>query len=406
MSHIGDLLGFFKGTLINFVAKHKAKTPSWHLPNVIMFKKTIHARYQTAFIKPVIKGQDVAFLSDTSGRDSPIPKCVMYTHRNIVASVMQLSAWFNPLFLEKLEGTYLVMMPMYFPSLLMTCTEMARRGYASSLITNPRDIPGIIHEFKNHIYFATLCISRLLKALLLQEELKKIDFSNLKFTGGWGRFFGIDILRWKTITGNLIMSGYGSREVQIASINPYSFKDMNNKVGIPLPSIEVKICNENGKELPNEARGELWVRGPQVSIGYWKNPELTKTVFTDDGWFKTGDIMTMDSDGFLGFIDRKSDVIITAVEPVYPSDIEVVIAFMEGIQEVAVSSQHSKQLGQIIKAFIVKNNPEVTAEDVKTHCRKYLLDHQIPQEVEFREQLPKTDMGYLFRRLLREEAET
>jgi long-chain acyl-CoA synthetase len=406
VSHIGDLLGFFKGPLINFVAKHKAKTPLWHLPNVIPFKETIKERYQKIFIKPPIEAQDPAFLDYTSGRDSPIPKCVIYTHRSIVASVMQLSAWFAPLFQEKLQGTYLVMMPIYLTTYLMASIEISRRGYASSLITNPLSIPGIINEIKNHDYFGTLCISRLLKALLLHEELKKVDFSNLKFTGGWGGFFGIDILRWKTITGTLIMSGYGGREIHIGSINPYTLKTFNNKVGLPLPSIEIKICDENGNELPHDSRGELWIRGPQVISGYWKNTELTKTVFTDDGWFKTGDIMTLDGEGFLGFIDRKSDVIMTAVEPVYPSDIEVVIAFLEGVQEVAVTSQNSKQHGQIIKAFIVKNKPELSAEAVKSHCRKYLLEHQIPQEVEFREQLPKTDLGYLFRRLLREEGET
>lgn len=405
VSDIGDLLGFFKGPLINFVAKHKAKTPSWRLLNVTMLKETIKARYQKVFIKPVIETHDLAFLSHTSARDSPIPKCVMHTHRNIVAQVMQLDAWFSPLFLDKIEGMYLVMMPMYHPSNLLICAGMARRGYASSLITNPRDIPGIINELKNHTYFATLCINRLLKALLLNEEIKKVDFSNLKFTAGWGGFFGIDIIQWKALTGQTITQGYGGREVQITLVSPYSLKEINSKVGIPLPSTEAKICDENGNELPLDNRGELWVRGPQVMKGYWRNPELTKATLTNDGWCRTGDIMTMDSEGFLRFIDRKTDVIMTPVEAVYPSDIEAVIAFLEGIQEVVVTSQNSKQHGQIIKAFIVKNKPEVTAEAVKTHCRKYLLEHQIPQEVEFREQLPKTDLGYLFRRLLREEGD-
>lgn len=403
VSHLGDLLGLFKGPLYTYVAKRKAKTPPYQLPNVTPFKKTILKKYQNAFTKPVLELENIAYLSYTSGRDET-PKCVIYSHRNLVALVMQLSTWFIPFFKSEHKGMYLVMMPMYHPTNLLACFVLLRGGYASDLITNPRDISGMIHQLQNHTYVGTLCISRLLKALLLNDEIKKVDFSSFKFTGGWGGFWGIDIIRWKTLTGTLIMSGYGSREIQIGSINPYSQKTINNKVGIPLPSVDVKLCDENGNEVLPNTRGELWVRGPQVMKGYWNKPDLTKACITDDGWYKTGDIMTIDNDGYLGFIDRKCDVIMTTVGPVYPSDIEVVIAFMKGIQEVVVTGLNSKEGKYIIKAFIVKTENEVTAEAVIEHCKKYLLTHQLPHEVEFREELPKTDMGYLFRRRLREES--
>lgn len=411
VSQIGDLLGYFKGRLINFVAKHKAKTPAWHLPNAIQFNKTIEGHFQKAFIKPVIEPHDIAFLSHTNGRDAPIPKCIIYTHRNVIAQHMQLSAWFGPFLNKPHQGSFLIMMPLYHLVILLSCTVVSCKGFASSLVTNPRDIRGIINNLASHLYFGTMCISRLLKALLLDDELRKVDFSSFEVICGWGGFFSIDMIRWKSLTGLLIMEGYGTREIQVALLSPFSVKNFNNKIGLPLPSTEAKICDETGKELPINTRGELWIRGPQVMKGYWKNPELTKTALTDDGWFRTDDIMAMDAEGYFSFIDRKTDVIMTSTGPVYPSDIEVVIAFMSGIQEVAVTAFHSKQHGNIIKAFIVKSNnaiegkSEVTVESITAHCEKYLLPNQVPAKIEFRSELPKTDMGYLFRRLLREESE-
>lgn len=409
VAQIGDLLGFFKGNVINIIAKHKSKTANWHLPNAIRFNKTIQAHFQKVYVKPQIDAHDIAFLSHTNGRDAPLPKCVVYTHRNVVAQYLQLSSWFNPFFETPHEGAFLAMMPMYHLAIIISSLVACGKGYPCSLTTNARDIPAIIEDLANHKYFGTMCISRLLKALLLNDELRKVDFSNFEFIAGWGGFFSIDMIRWKSLTGRLIMEGYGTREIQVSALNPFSIKNFNNKIGLPLPSTEAKICDELGNELPINTRGELWIRGPQVMKEYWKNPELTKATLTEDAWFRTDDIMTMDDEGYLSFVDRKADVIMTPSGPVYPSDIEVVIAFMEGIQEVAVTAFHSKQLGKIIKAFIVKSAPinenQITSEDVKVHCIKYLLPNQVPDEVEFRTELPKTDMGYLFRRLLREESE-
>jgi long-chain acyl-CoA synthetase len=404
VSHLGDLLGFFKGPFVNFIAKRKLMTPRWNLPNTILFKKTILAKYYKVFSKPAIESQDIAFLSHTSGRDGPLPKCVMLTHRNLVATVLQIKAHFTPFFESRNQGGFLVILPLYHPSNFLFSMTMLCEGYASSLITNPRDIRSIINDMKTHAYFGTLCISRLLKALLLDEEIKNANFSNFQFIAGWGGFFGIDLFRLKTLTGITLMDGYGNRESQICAGNPYSIKTLNTKIGLPLSSVEAKICDVNGKELPANARGELWIRGPQVMKGYWKDPELTQSVLTEDGWFKTGDIMTIDDNGFLSFIDRKTDLIMTAIGPVYPSDIESVIALIEGIQEVMVVGLNSNHLDEkTIKAFIVKNDNAITAGAVIAHCIKYLLKHQIPHEVEFRDELPKTDIGYAFRRLLREE---
>lgn len=407
VSHLGDLLGFFKGRFVNFMASRKSAIPRWNLPNTILFKKAIHAKYYKVFKKPSIESQDVAFLSFTSGRDGPLPKCVMLTHRNLIATVFQIKAFFTPFFKSRNKGNFLVILPLFHPSNFLFSITMLREGYASSLITNPRDIRGIINDIKTHAYFGTLCISRLLKALLWDEEIKNTDFSNFEFISGWGGFFGVDLFRLKTLTGITLMDGYGNRESQICAGNPYSMKSLNSKIGLPLSSVEAKICDENGKELPPNTRGELWIRGPQVMKGYWKNPELTKSALTDDGWFKTGDIMTIDDKGFLSFIDRKTDVIMTADEPVYPNDIESIIALMEEVQEVMVVGLNSNQHDEkIIKAFIVRNDNSITPDAVKAHCIKYLFKHQIPHEVEFRDELPKTDIGYAFRRLLREENDT
>lgn len=405
VSHMGDLLGFFKGSLTNFTAKYKAKTLNWDLPNVIMFKETIKMNFKDLFIQPDIVPEDPAFLQQSSGRDGPIPKCVIFSHRNMISQILQITSWLTGFWKGKHNNGFLSLMPLYHHATLTPCICCSLQGYANVLVTNPLDIPGMINELEHNEYFGTICISSLIRNLMLNDKINEIDFTNFELTGGWGGFYGIDIIRWKTLTDSMIIEGYGSVEAPISTINPITLNQFNTKVGLPLPSVEIKICDDEGKELPIDTRGELWIRGPHVTKGYWNNPDLTTKSFTEDGWFRTGDIVTIDHDGFLGFVDRKSDVIMTTAGPVYPSDIEVVIAFMKGVQEVVIASQKSKEQGTIIKAFVVRSNTSLTIEDIKKHCQKYLLEHQVPHEIEFRETLPKTELGYHFRRVLREESE-
>jgi long-chain acyl-CoA synthetase len=402
VSRIGDLLGFFKGPLINLIAKHKVKTPSWHLPKVINFKETIQAKYQKTFIKPLIEPQDLAFLSYTSGRDGPIPKCAMFTHRNMVSQILQVNAWLNPYWKTDRKGLFLCMMPFYHTSIVLVTLCITLRGLPTMLGINSLDTPDLIKEFKKNIYFATVSINSLIRALLQDENIKKVDFSNLTLTGGWGGFTGMDIVQWKGMTGNMIIEGYGSLEAPVSLINPILLDRFNAKIGLPLPSVEIKICDDDGNELPIDTPGNLWIRGPHVMKGYWRNPELTNAYLTYDGWFNTGDVMTLDHDGFLAFVDRRTDVIMTPSGPVYPSEIEVVIALIKSVQEVAIASQTIKSGEQIIKAFIVRKNNNLTINEVKTHCQKYLVDYQVPQEIEFRDTLPKTDMGDIRRQSLRD----
>lgn len=402
VSQIGDLLGFFKGPIINLIAKHKAKTPSWHLPKVINFKETIQAKYQKTFIKPLIEPQDVAFLSYTSGRDAPLPKCAMFTHRNMVSQILQVNVWLNAYWKTDPKGAYLCIMPFYHTSIVLVTLSITLQGFPTMLAINPLDIPGLIAEFKKNIYFATVSINSLIRGLLADEAIKEVDFSNLTLSGGWGGFTGMDIVQWKGMTGNMIIEGYGSLEAPVSSINPILLDRFNAKIGLPLPSVEIKICDDDGNELPIDTPGNLWVRGPHVMKGYWRNPELTKANLTYDGWFNTGDVMTLDHDGFLAFVDRRTDVIMTPSGPVYPSEIEVVIAFIKSVQEVAIASQTTKNGEQIIKAFIVRKDNNLTINEVKTHCQKYLVDYQVPQEIEFRDTLPRTDIGDICRRSLRD----
>lgn len=405
VSQIGDLLGFIKGPVINFIAKLKTKTPSWNLPHSTSFKESIQEKHYKAFIKPIIEPQDIAFLSYTSGRDAPLPKCVMFTHRNMVSQILQVNSWLNPYWKTDPKGVFLCMMPFYHTSIVLVTLSVTLQGFPTMLAINSLDIPSLIKEFKKNIYFATISINSLIRALLENENIKKVDFSNLTLTGGWGGFTGMDVVQWKGMTGNMIVEGYGSLEAPVSSINPILIDRFNTKIGLPLPSVEIKICDDDGNELPIDTPGNLWVRGPHVMKGYWKNSELTKANLTSDGWFNTGDVMTLDHEGFLGFVDRKSDVIITPSGPVYPSEVEVVIGFIKNVREVAIASQITKNGDQIIKAFIVRKDNNLTINEVKTHCQKYLVDYQVPHEIEFRDTLPKTDMGDIRRRTLREESQ-
>jgi long-chain acyl-CoA synthetase len=407
VSHIGDLLGVPKGSLINFVANYKAKTPAWHLPNAIDFKKTIQKKYQSLFVKANIEPDDIAFLSYTSKRDASVAKCAMLTHRNSIAQILQVDAWTffytNQVINVAEKNPFFCMMPLYYSTLVLVTLSFSLRGLPTILALNPLDIPSLVSELKKIPVFGILGIHSLIRALVEDGKIKEADFSNLRLSAGWGGFFGLDMLRWKMLTGSTLVEGYGSAEAPILFINPFSLKRYNAKIGLPLPSTEAKICDDNGNELPLNMRGELWVRGPQVMKGYWKKPELTQATITNDGWLKTGDIMTVNEEGYFAFVDRKTDVIITDAGPIYPCDIEVVIAFMRGIKEVNVASSKTKENKTIIKAFVVKNQADITEEMILLHCETYLLPEQVPNEIEFREALPKTDMGYTFRRLLREE---
>jgi long-chain acyl-CoA synthetase len=355
-----------------------------------------------------VTGDDIAFLQYTGGTTGGL-KGAMLTHRNMVANVMQADAWIIPfLQRESHEGGIITALPLYHIfSLLANCLVFLRVGIANILITNPRDIAGFVKELKRQPFCVMTGVNTLFNALLHNDEFCHLDFSNFKFTLGGGMAVQRAVAqRWKEVTGVPLIEAYGLTETCPAvAINPTSVKEYNGSIGLPIPSTEVKICDENGNELPLGESGELCVRGPQVMKGYWNKPQVTAEVLSEDGWLRTGDVATMDEEGFLRIVDRKKDIIIVSGFNVYPNEVEDVIAQMRGVREVAVIGVKSEAHGEIVKAFIVRKDPALTPEAVIAYCHKELTGYKVPKEIEFRLELPKTNVGKVLRRALREEEE-
>lgn len=406
ITEIGDLLGTVKGTLVNFVVKHvKKMVPKWDIPGAVSFNSTIKSCYQKAFNRTTIQSDDIAYLQYTGGTTGGV-KGAMLTHRNMVSNLLQASTWINDFFQQKIEGGIITALPLYHIfSLTANCLVFLRMGILNILITNPRDIPGFVKELKRQPFAVMTGVNTLFNALLHNQEFRNLDFSKFKFTLGGGMAVQRSVAeKWKEVTGVTLLEAYGLTETSpAATINPLSLKKFNGSIGLPLPSTEVKVCDEQGNELPLGEAGELNIRGPQVMKGYWHQPEMTKDVLSPDGWLRTGDIATIDSEGFVRLVDRKKDIIIVSGFNVYPNEVEDVIAGIKGVREVAVIGVKSEEHGEIVKAFIVRSDPTLTAEEIISQCHKGLTNYKVPREIEFRTELPKTNVGKVLRRALREE---
>jgi long-chain acyl-CoA synthetase len=405
VTEIGDLLGGLKGLLVNLVVKYvKKMVPDWNIPDAHFFKNIIHAD-ATGFNEVEVKGEDIAFLQYTGGTTGGL-KAAMLTHRNMVANVLQASAWVSQFLHKELHGGIITALPLYHIfSLTANCLVFLRAGLSNILITNPRDIAGFVKELKRQPFCVMTGVNTLFNALLHNDEFCHLDFSNFKFTLGGGMAVQRAVAqRWKEVTGTPLIEAYGLTETCPAvTINPMSLKEYNGTIGLPIPSTDVKICDEEGNELPCGESGELCVQGPQVMKGYWNKPEKTKEVLSDDGWLRTGDIAKIDHEGFVSIVDRKKDIIIVSGFNVYPNEVEDVIAEMKGVREVAVIGVKSEAHGEIVKAFIVRKDPALTPEDIIKHCHTELTGYKVPKEIEFRTELPKTNVGKVLRRALREE---
>jgi long-chain acyl-CoA synthetase len=404
-TRIGDFILFPKSALVNFVVKHvKHMVPSYHLPDTIDFKKALKCGAQLAFKPPAINRKDIAFLQYTAGTTG-VAKGVILTHGNIVANLQQASAWVAP-YTEEGKEIIITPLPLYHIfSLTANCLLYMKIGGLIYLITNPRDFKGFVNELKHVRFTAITGVNTLFNALLNTPGISDVDFSSLKIALGGGMPVQRTVAqRWKKLTGTTLIEAYGLTETSPgACINPIDLEEYNGSVGLPLPSTECCIQNEDGEALPNGDMGEICVRGPQVMQGYLNRPEQTAKVLTADGWFHTGDIGVMDKKGFISILERKDDMINVSGFNVYPSEIEEVVTELPGVLEVAVVGVPDKKSGQAIKLFVVTKEPALTEETLQEFCRQRLTGYKVPHYIEFRDELPKSHIGKILRRVLREE---
>lgn len=406
VTQLGDLIPSPKGAIVNFVVKYiKKMVPHWHIPAAIGFKTALKNGKDKTLAPVKLTGDDIAFLQYTGGTTG-VAKGAILTHRNMVANLLQAGAWISSICKEGAE-TVITALPLYHIfSLTANCLTFMKIGALNVLITNPRDLPLFIADLKKYKFTAFTGVNTLFNALLNHPELAKVDFSHLKLTLGGGMTVQkIVAERWKEATGCALLEAYGLTETSPAvCINPFNLQEYNGSIGLPIPSTIVSIRDDEGNELSVNEPGELCVKGPQVMRGYWNNEAETKKVFTADGWLKTGDVATIDENGFVRIVDRKKDMIIVSGFNVYPNEIEAVIASHPGVLEAAVIGYPDTVTGEVIKAFIVRKDPLLTPDAIKAYCRQHLTGYKIPKIIEFRNELPKTNVGKILRRALRDEA--
>ncbi len=402
-TQLGDQLSFPKSLIVNLVVKYvKKMVPSFSLPNSVTFKQALAIGSQQTFTDVPTGHDDIAFLQYTGGTTG-VAKGAMLTHRNMVANMQQASEWIKEL-IEEGKETIITALPLYHIfSLTANCLTFLKFGAENYLITNPRDMPGFVKELQNTRFSVITGVNTLFNGLMNTPGFEKIDFSHLKITLGGGMAVQRAVAeRWQAKTQSPLLEAYGLTETSPAvCINPLNAKQYNGSIGLPISSTQVSIQNEKDEILPQGEKGELCVKGPQVMRGYWQQEEETANCIKD-GWLHTGDIATMDSDGFFYIVDRKKDMILVSGFNVFPNEVESVIASHEDVLEVGVVGVADEKCGEIVKAVIVKKNDKVTAEDIKALCKEQLTAYKVPKIIEFRQELPKTNVGKILRRELRD----
>jgi long-chain acyl-CoA synthetase len=408
VASMGDLLGF-KGVIVNLVVRRvKKMVPAFSLPGAVNFNDALASGRGMTFKKPAIGPDDTAFLQYTGGTTG-VSKGATLLHRNIVANVLQNDAWLQPaLALEPKVDQILVVcaLPLYHIFALTACYLLAvRAGGCNLLIPNPRDIAGFIKELMKYQVNSFPAVNTLYNGLMHHPDFKKVDFSKLKISNGGGMAVQRPVAeQWQKLTGCGIAEGYGLSETSpTLTCNLATATGFNGSIGIPVSSTYISIRDDDGNEVPLGEAGEICAKGPQVMVGYWNRPDETARVMTADGYFRTGDIGVMGPDGYIKIVDRKKDMILVSGFNVYPNEIEEVIAGHPGVLECAVIGVPDEKSGEAVKAFIVKRDPNLTAADITKYCHEQLTNYKVPRHIEFRTELPKTNVGKILRRQLRDE---
>lgn len=403
LTELGDLLRFPKKYIVNAVVKHvKKMVPEFDIPKAVSFNKALAVGKTTSLSKPVLKLDDVAFLQYTGGTTG-VSKGAILTHGNIIANMLQAKSWIQ--FLVR-EGEEIIITPLplyHIFSLTANCLIFNSVGALNVLITNPRDIPGFVKELGKWKFTAITGVNTLFNALVNNEDFKKLDFSKLKVTLGGGMAVQKAVAeKWKAITNVPLIEAYGLTETSPAAcINPMNLKDYNGFIGLPIPSTEVSILDDEGKEVAHGQSGEICIRGPQVMKGYWQRPDETAKVMTKDGFFRTGDIGFMTDDGYFKIVDRKKDMILVSGFNVYPNEIEDVAVTNPKVLEAAAIAVPDEKSGEAPKLFVVKKDPTLTEKEMLDYCRQNLTGYKVPKYVEFRSELPKSNVGKILRKELR-----
>lgn len=407
LTRVGDMFGFPKSAIVNFVLKYvQHKIPEYKLDDFILFKEVLAVGQQRQLIKPELSKDDLAFLQYTGGTTG-IAKGAMLTHGNLLANISQAKAWFDPI-LEDSKEIVITALPLYHIfSLTANCFLFTRIGGLNYLITNPRDMKGFVKELGKVKFSVITGVNTLFNGLLNTDGFSDLDFSHLRITLGGGMAVQESVAEeWHQTTGCVLAEAYGLTEASPAvTVNPVNLEKYNGTIGLPIPNTEISILDDNGNHLGLDEPGEFCVRGPQVMKGYWNRPEETKAVLSEDGWLHTGDIATVDDQGYVRIVDRKKDMILVSGFNVYPNEIENVVAAHAGVLEVAAIGVDDDESGEVVKLFVVKKYESITEEDIMEHCKDRLTRYKWPKYIEFRDELPKTNVGKILRRALREKVE-
>jgi long-chain acyl-CoA synthetase len=405
LTSLGQMLPRAKGTVVDFVVKYiKKMVPHYHLPDAVSMRTALKCGRHMQYVKPLIEGDDTAFLQYTGGTTG-IAKGAILSHRNMVANVLQAKAAYGPVLTEGRE-LVVTALPLYHVfALSVNCLLFIELGGQNLLITNPRDIPGFVKELRRYPVTAITGVNTLFNALVHNDSFRQMDFSQLHLSVGGGTAVQRAVANeWKKVTGLHLLEGYGLTECSpLVAGNPYDLSDYSGAIGLPVPSTDVRIVDEHGQVVAFDQTGELQVRGPQVMCGYWRREDATREVLTDDGWLSTGDIVRMDDQGMLYIVDRKKDMILVSGFNVYPNEIEDVVSMHDKVLEAAAVGQPHDVSGEVVKLFVVKKDTSLTKEEIIAHCRQYLTGYKIPKLIEFREELPKTNVGKILRRALKDE---
>lgn len=406
VTSIGEMLGPVKGRLVDFVIRRvKRMVPAWSLPRAIRLSDALREGRKAPFTDVPLDQRDLACLQYTGGTTG-VAKAAMLSHGNLVANLSQAHAWIKPLVKEG-EECVVTALPLYHIfALTANCLTFMKIGASNLLIINPRDIPGLIKEMSKVPFSAFTGVNTLFNALLNHPDFAKLDFSRLRLTMGGGMAVQRAVAdRWRAVTGKSLAQAYGLTETSPAvTVNPLDVKVFTGSIGLPVPSTEISIRNDDGEEQGIGESGEICVRGPQVTQGYWNRPDETALVMYPDGFLRTGDIGYVDQDGYVFLIDRKKDMILVSGFNVYPNEVEDAAALHPGVREVAAVGVPDERSGEAVKLYVIRKDPGLDAETLIAHCRTQLTGYKVPRYVEFRDDLPRTNVGKILRRELKPEA--